>query len=76
MADFLLADTDLNWRSRGKINLRDLASRLRLRLVPCFKKSSRWAALHKAVMPEKRVYFRHSALKILEIHQVFLRFLP
>ena len=25
-------------------------------------------------MPEKSIYFRHTALKKLEIHQVFLRF--
>ena len=33
-----------------------------------------WATLHKEVMPEKGVYFRRIASKMLAIHQGFLRF--
>ena len=35
-----------------------------------------WAVHHSDKLPENSVYTRHSALKMLEIHQVFLRFLP
>ena len=36
----------------------------------------RWAEHHSDKSPIKGVYSRHCALKTLEIHQVFLRFLP
>ena len=35
-----------------------------------------WAAHHSDKLPIKGVYSRHSALKMLEIHKVFLRFWP
>jgi len=38
--------------------------------------SSSWAVRHSDKLPIKGVYSHHSALKMLEIHKVFLRFLP
>ena len=40
------------------------------------KKQRPWAVHHSDKSPLNSVYFRSSALKILEIHPVFLRFLP
>jgi hypothetical protein len=39
-------------------------------------KSTSWAVRHSDKLPKNSVYSRHSALKMLEIHKVFLRFLP
>ena len=44
--------------------------------LPDIKKHLLWAVHHSDKLPIKGVYSRQSALKMLEIHQVFLRFLP
>ena len=39
-------------------------------------KADDWAVRHGDKLPEISVYLRYSALKILKIHKVFLRFFP
>jgi len=40
------------------------------------KNRALWAVRHSDKLPIKGVYSHHSALKMLEIQKVFLRFLP